>query len=196
MFYKSEFRKEIFTKRQQLGKTAIVQHAAQLAAQVFMLPAFKAAEKIGYYAACQGEADPIVIAQCAHLLGKSLCLPIMQMTPVKTVTFYEYQWGAKLVKNQFGIEEPECNQRNLVSAEQIDCYLMPLVGFDAQGNRLGRGAGYYDRYLAFTKDLPKEKRPILIGLAYEFQKIGQIIPDDWDVPMDYVVTEKTIYERL
>ena len=75
---------------------------------------------------------------------------------------------------------------------------LPVVAFDINGNRLGRGAGYYDRTLAFVNEQIEQGthiKPCLIGLAYEFQKIEQIITDKWDVALDIIVTENNIYYR-
>ena len=196
MFYKPEFRKKISERRSQLGKEAITQAAIQTASQLVMLPAFLKAKRVAYYMAAHGECDPIMIAHTAHLLGKALFLPVMQPGVQDSIAFYAYEWGSVLTQNHYGIKEPVIEGKTPVDPHSIDCYLVPLVGFDVHGHRLGRGAGYYDRYLSFTKTLPKNRRPVMIGLGYEFQKISEIIPDAWDVPMDYVVTETTIYERI
>ncbi len=71
----------------------------------------------------------------------------------------------------------------LVEDESIDVVLLPLVGFDAQGNRLGMGGGYYDRLL---KRLTA--RTLLIGIAYDFQEVRSINAKEWDMPVDEVIT--------
>ena len=68
---------------------------------------------------------------------------------------------------------------------------MPLVGFDRHGNRLGMGGGYYDRTLSFMS-MKKSPAPQLVGLSYSFQELPKIVAQDWDIPLDYVVTEKEI----
>jgi 5-formyltetrahydrofolate cyclo-ligase len=65
---------------------------------------------------------------------------------------------------------------------------MPLVGWDRQGGRLGMGGGFYDRALAGIKG------PLLVGLAHAVQEVPQVPIDDWDVPLDFVVTESALHQ--
>ena len=100
---------------------------------------------------------------------------------------------SKFIKNKFNISEPLIKNQKPVRPENLNLILAPLVAFDENCNRLGRGLGCYDLYLQFTKNTPQNKRPTLIGLAYEFQKVEKLIPKSWDVQMDFIVTEKNIY---
>ena len=70
--------------------------------------------------------------------------------------------------------------------------LAPLVVFDSNCNRIGMGGGFYDRSFEFRKN-PESKLPRLIGVAHEFQKVDQILPEDWDVRLDRIVTDQAIY---
>lgn len=89
-------------------------------------------------------------------------------------------------RNRFGILES--HRHPLLRATQMDALLIPLVGFDAHGNRLGMGAGYYDRSLA---DL-RHPRPLLIGVAFSDQQVKRLPTDPWDIPLDYVVTDRAL----
>jgi hypothetical protein len=71
-----------------------------------------------------------------------------------------------------------------------DAVLLPMNGWDAQGYRLGYGGGFFDRTLAATA-----QKPLTIGVSYELAKIPSIDPQSWDIPMDYVVTERGVYRR-
>jgi len=74
-----------------------------------------------------------------------------------------------------------------------DAILMPVVGFDRHGNRLGMGAGYYDRALRHLRDGSRRwRRPRLVGLAFACQEVERIVPSAWDIPLDVVVTERGI----
>jgi len=66
--------------------------------------------------------------------------------------------------------------------------LVPLVAFDDAGNRLGMGAGYYDRSFAFRRAAPSP--PLLVGVGYEFQRVPALAAQPWDVPLDAVLTER------
>ena len=79
----------------------------------------------------------------------------------------------------------------VASAEVVpEAVLLPMNGWDMQGYRLGYGGGFFDRTLASLA-----KRPLTIGVTYEFAKLDTIHPQSWDIPMDYVVTERGVYRR-
>ena len=93
--------------------------------------------------------------------------------------------------NRFGISEPDTNQAKEIPIQSLDIILIPLVVFDQSCNRIGMGSGFYDKALSALDN--SKKKTYLIGLAYEFQKVDQIEPNKWDIPLDYVVTEKKVY---
>jgi len=79
----------------------------------------------------------------------------------------------------------------VASAEVVpEAVLLPMNGWDMQGYRLGYGAGFFDRTLASLA-----KRPLTIGVTYELAKLDTIHPQSWDIPLDYVVTERGVYRR-
>lgn len=193
MFYKPEFRRKIREKRQQLAEPAISIAAKQVAAQLMVLPQLIDAKNIAYYLPTENELDPRFVAEYETLQNKQFYLPVLEPTS-KNLAFYAYKFNEDLFENKYGILEPETEGKTAIACHELDIIFVPLVGFDPHGNRLGRGAGYYDRTFA-TLDFSAKKRPLLIGLAYEFQKINQIEPDDWDIPMDLIITEKTVYRK-
>ncbi len=77
----------------------------------------------------------------------------------------------------------------------LDLLLLPLVGFDADGHRLGMGGGFYDRTLAALRPPRCGQRPRLVGIAHDCQRLIQIVPRPWDIPLDAVVTECRVYVR-
>lgn len=187
---KESLRHTLFEKRKQLT-TKIVTEASQKAAeQIIALSVFLNAKNIGYYSAKDGELDPIYIAQEARRLKKNLFLPVISDQSKKKMIFYSHTKTTPLIENQWHILEPNVVIEKPIEAHQLDIIFVPVLSFDDACNRLGRGAGFYDRYLACLKNT---RKPTLIGLAYEFQKLDHVPTDDWDVPMDMVVTEKNIY---
>jgi 5-formyltetrahydrofolate cyclo-ligase len=100
---------------------------------------------------------------------------------------------APLRGNMFGIAEPLQGSRGRIPVRHLDTILVPLVGFDAQGHRLGMGAGFYDRALRPRLDRSQPfRRPRLIGIAYSIQQVDRLEPAAWDVALDLVVTERGI----
>ena len=75
----------------------------------------------------------------------------------------------------------------------LDLILLPLVGFDLKGNRLGMGGGYYDRTLSYLRHRRFWIKPRLVGVAHECQKVDSLIARPWDIPLDAVVTETAFY---
>ena len=88
--------------------------------------------------------------------------------------------------NRYGIREPDIRYARYIAAEELDVIIIPCVGFDENRNRLGHGAGYYDRYLKDTKALK-------IIVAFEVQKLYEVISDENDIPADLIITEKNCY---
>lgn len=91
----------------------------------------------------------------------------------------------ELKSGHFGIREPMTEYLRLFDSGLIDLVLVPGVAFDRAGNRIGFGAGYYDR---FMKRL--QPRAVKAALAYSFQVVDLVPSDEYDIPADYIVTEK------
>lgn len=197
MFYKPEIRSKMLQRRKSLELPAIKQAAELVAAQVIQLRPFIEATHIGCYLAIEGELDPMPIMQCADSLKKQLYLPVIDTAADphhESLQFYRYNLGDPLFKGLHGISAPAHRSALPQNVTALDLMIVPLVAFDPDCNRLGRGAGHYDRTLNSIKQ-HHGRLPYLIGLAYEFQKIPHIVTDKWDVPLDTIVTEKNIYSH-
>jgi 5-formyltetrahydrofolate cyclo-ligase len=92
-----------------------------------------------------------------------------------------------LRRNPIGIAEPSGHQQ--LGARWMNIILLPLVAFDRRGNRLGNGAGFYDRALAFRARRRHWRGPLLLGLAFSAQAVDHIDREPHDVPLDGVITE-------
>ena len=117
-------------------------------------------------------------------------LPVLHPVCKGHLLFLEYGPHTTLVKNKYNIDEPELACPNVIPTSTIDAILMPLVGFDSKGNRLGMGGGYYDRTLAFTRFT--QQSPILIGIAHDEQEVDTLPYASWDIPLDVIVTPKRV----
>ena len=96
--------------------------------------------------------------------------------------FFNWSKNDPLIINKFGIPEPFTNK-----IIYPDVLLVPLVAFDNKFNRLGYGGGFYDRYL---KRIKKIKNILTIGLAYSFQEVKSIPINNYDIKLDFIITEK------
>ncbi len=119
--------------------------------------------------------------------------------PVLSRLFYDRLWFAPVTPfstfspNRFGIPEPVITPRSWLRAQELDLILVPLVGFDLEGNRLGMGGGFYDRSLEFLHDRRGWIHPKLLGLAHELQKLEALVPSPWDVPLQGIATDCALY---
>jgi 5-formyltetrahydrofolate cyclo-ligase len=132
----------------------------------------------------KGEYDARHLARTLRSRGALTALPVV-VAPKTPLVFREWHPGIELAKGALDIPYP-VNSQELTP----DAVLLPMNGWDAQGYRLGYGAGFFDRTLASLT-----KKPLTIGISYELARIPTIHPQSWDLPMDYVVTERGVYRR-
>lgn len=149
---------------------------------------FKHSQSIACYFAVENEFDCAPIITAIWDAKKNCYLPILSKT--STLAFGAYESNTILKLNRYHILEPDTS--SYFPLEQLDLVLMPLVGFDLQGHRLGMGGGYYDRTFQFLHDKTSHK-PFMLGLAYELQKMEHIPVDPWDISMNGVLTEEQLY---
>ncbi len=146
---------------------------------------YQKANTILAYNAFGAEADLTDFLQQAKLDGKRVCLPCCvsetEMVALLPKDAESFRTGA------FGILEPIPEQSEVIPPEEIDLVVCPCAGFDEHRNRMGMGAGYYDRYL------PKCNNASVIAAAYEAQKLPEICTDRHDRSMDMVITERKTY---
>jgi len=123
------------------------------------------------------------------VLKKNCYLPVVDKNSAHNLLFIKYNIRDKLVLNKFNIKEPIVKAHNIIAPENLDLVIVPLVGFDKFGNRLGSGAGFYDRAFAFLHKKNLSIRPKLVGLAFGVQQLEKIITQPWDIKLDNIVTE-------
>jgi 5-formyltetrahydrofolate cyclo-ligase len=150
---------------------------------------FLRSARIACYVPHEGELDPTPLVLRAWAMGKTVYLPVLHALAGGHLWFAPYRAGDALQANRFGIPEPVHPVCQMVLAQSLDLVLTPLVAFDARGNRLGMGGGFYDRTLAFLQRRRHWFRPRVLGLAYGFQEVPAIAPHPWDVPLQGLVTE-------
>lgn len=181
---KSSLRNMLRQRRQALSEQQQYQSAQIITNKVAELGEFQCASHVALYLANDGEVNTEALIELSHELGKSCYLPCVDG---KQMTFHRYQPGQKLVVNRYGIPEPEPSSE-LIRAEALDLVILPLVGFDELGRRLGMGGGFYDRCFAF-KNGDDETKPKLIGIAHACQKVEQLPQESWDLPLDKLICD-------
>jgi 5-formyltetrahydrofolate cyclo-ligase len=188
MSSKRDLRIELRSKRRALSPSRQRHSAARLAAHLYQLPALHRAQHIAIYWPNDGEIDPRPFITLAMQRDVQIYLPVLAANGC--MKFAAYTHSTALKKNTFGIPEPLWRRGIVKPLWKLDALLMPLVGFDGSGNRLGMGAGFYDRALASVKG--RFKQPQCWGLAHSCQQIEDLPSDVWDIPMEGVITERGV----
>ncbi|MDG0970153.1 MAG: 5-formyltetrahydrofolate cyclo-ligase [Porticoccaceae bacterium] len=186
-----DIRQQLRTARRSLASADQKKAAKALTQQLISQTYFLQAKHIGLYLANDGEIDPHGIIEVASSLNIICYLPVIDRATNNSLCFAEYDENTELKPNKFNILEPVITNKNSKPPKDLDLILMPLVGFDREGNRIGMGGGYYDRTLAFM-NTNKRDVPTLIGLAHSCQEISSIDRQSWDITLNLIVTEKQI----
>lgn len=202
--HKAQFRTTLRAQRSMLSPAEQETKAHALREIVTQLPIFLESQHIAAYWPSNGEINPLEILQHAVALGKSCYLPCVHPEDPRQLAFVRYTPGDPLHQNRLGIQEPLFEPQSVIHAQDLDLVLTPLIGFGAQGQRLGMGKGYYDRAFAFLNKGMRSKgngekqsaKPYLLGLAYAFQFVDQLPADLWDVALNGVATEQKFIEFL
>lgn len=187
---KSDLRRQLKAARNAIGP-----HARRLAAHAAMRLALREgvllrARRIAFYLPQRGEFDVRPLMNQALWMGRECLLPVLPRRG-RVMRFGRLHAATRMMPNRYGIPEPV--DVRALSARQLDVLLMPLVGFDPAGHRLGMGGGFYDATLAFMRHRRHWRKPRLIGVAYECQKVDGLPHDPWDMPLDAVLTERRLY---
>jgi 5-formyltetrahydrofolate cyclo-ligase len=146
------------------------------------LPTYRTAKRIALFFAFDGEPDLTALIRFDQ--NKEFFAPVLARGAMQ---FAAIAPTSDLEPNSYGIAEPRPVE--LIDPRALDLVLTPLVAFDRFGNRIGVGAGYYDRCFAFLRNRRHWLKPKLLGTAYSLQRIDPVEPNSWDVPLWGAVTE-------
>lgn len=189
-----ELRQQMRNQRRTLDPAEREYCAIRLAEHIAASALFRNSQHIAFYLSNDGEVDLWPLLEHAWQRDKTCYLPVLGLRHSCRLWFIPYHSNDELIPNQFGILEPQHRRsERLRKAISLDLILAPLVAFDAKGNRLGMGGGYYDRTLGFLRQRRYWRKPRLLGTAYAFQRTSHQLPvQPWDVPLDAIATEQGI----
>ncbi len=187
MTSRQQLRVRLRERRCGLGQGERRRAGRKLARQLRRLSAWANARDVAGYWPPDGEIDVRPALVEARHRGARTYLPRVLGVDLP-LRFRVWRPGMPLRRNRFGISEP-ARGPSLPRASRLDAVLVPLVGFDRRGNRLAMGGGFYDR--TFTG----HRRPALIGVAFDCQRVPRLATHWWDVPLSAVVTERGIIRR-
>ena len=189
---RQSLRKSLRQQRNALDTDTQTEHALGLDKELSRCSLFKRSKRIAAYLAADGEIDPEFLIHSAWQSNKKVYLPVLAPFTDR-LYFAPYFPNTKMKLNRYKIPEPDVHPKHWLKPQQLDLILMPLVGFDKQGNRLGMGGGYYDRSLSFMHFRKISYRPYLIGLAHQLQLVDKLPHQSHDVPMYMVATEQQLH---
>ena len=188
-----------FLRRQRQALSLHEQHLAsqRLCQYLKTLPEIRRARRLSLYLPVNGEIDPMPLLPWLRKRNVDIYLPVLRPFSTNTLWFVAYRPDTPMVKNRFGIWEPDlrfsAQRRNRLPAWALDTLIVPLVGFDANANRMGMGGGFYDRSLAFMHR--SGPSPTLIGVAHACQQVASLPVEPWDVPLKAVVSDQGCLRR-
>ena len=185
-------RKRMRDVRKRLPERTRLSSARLLGMRVSRLKCFRRSNLIACYLPADGEIDVRPLILTALQNNKRVALPVVDRNVPGRMRFANWVPGMPETRNQYGIREPLRGNRRFVATGELDMVIVPLLAFDAQGNRLGMGGGYYDRCFSFLSSRIV-KRPTLVGVAYEAQKVDRLNTEAWDIPLSWVVTNAATY---
>ena len=188
-----QLRRLLRKARRALNRAEQRRAAQGLYRQLAQNPLFRRARHVSLYLPMDGEIDPRLLLREAQRRGKKTYLPVLSAWPRTKMVFQRVRMGERFRPNRFRIPEPRIDARKQRKIWALDLILMPLVGFDDQGGRLGMGGGFYDRSLAYQARRKAWQKPVLLGLAHECQKVEKLAVASWDVPLQGTVSDKRWY---
>lgn len=177
-------------RRRSLSAPERIAAAGRLATRLLALPFAPASGAVAGYWAMDGEIT-LLSWQLQLPRDVTYCLPVLADDGL--LRFAPWRPGEPLASNRFGIPEPDVGEEALVAASDLALVVLPLVGFDAGGNRLGMGGGWYDRTFAFRNNATTAPPPWLVGAAFDFQQLEAIDREPWDVPLDATCTDANTF---
>ena len=181
---KAAQRKAGIAARRALSAAARSAADAALCRRIAALHCFQNARTLLAYAAFGGEADLSALLAEARGLGKTLAYPVCgENFSLTAAVPGEDGWEA----GAYGIRTPILSRAEILPPEALDLILVPCTAFDAACGRVGMGKGYYDRYL------PRCRNAVLLGTAFEAQRVEQAAVDAHDQRLDGFATEEGIY---
>ena len=178
---KQQLRREMLEKRRSLTTAEIATWSGRIADHFCSWPVYRNSGTVMFYLAMPDEPQTEPLIQDALQRGKRICVPLLgekygEMTAAAITSLDD------LVIGKLGLKMPNPGKTEHIPPTAIDLVVVPAVAFDRGGNRLGMGAGYYDRFLM-------GKRCLLLGVTWTCQLIDKLPCEEHDIRMRYLLTE-------
>jgi 5-formyltetrahydrofolate cyclo-ligase len=186
-----ELRQRLAEQRRALSPAERIAAAQGLRRSLEQLPEYFTDARVAGYWASHGELPLNLVIPPLAGRGQQYQLPVICRN--KHMRISPWQSGDAVQPNRYGIPEPVA-PGELLEPFQLDLVLVPLLGFDRRGHRLGHGGGYYDRSFAFLNEQVRPTEPLLVGIAYDFQELEIVNEEPWDVALDFIATNRELID--
>lgn len=181
---KNKVRKKLISLRKNISKEELLEKSNKIKNRLFKMKDFKQVSTILFYVSYNNEVCTHEMIKDSIKNRKNVVVPVTDKKNKKLILSKLESWD-ELIPGAYNILEPKKEKIKEISIKDIDLIIVPGVGFDEKGNRIGHGVGYYDNLL-------KNSKSKFIGLAFEFQVIKNIPIEEHDIKMDKIVTEERI----
>jgi 5-formyltetrahydrofolate cyclo-ligase len=173
------------TRLEAMSRDERHQKSLRIEQKLFGLDAFRIARTVCFYVGTDTEVDTVPMIEKTLAMGKRVLLPRVNLENKELNLFEIRDTRTQLLPGSLGILEPDAAQTKTVSPDDVECIIVPGLAFDKARRRLGRGLGFYDRFLA---RLPA--RVFKVALAFSFQVFPEIPHEAHDQRLNEVITEE------
>ena len=183
-YTRQQIRQQIRQRRRALTPEQQTQFALQAADRMMAYPPVLLAQTVAVFLSFDGELDTRPLIDQLWRAGKRVYLPVLHPFSPGNLLFLHYHPSSELMVNRLKIREPKLDVRDVLPLSQLDVLVTPLVAFDAAGQRLGMGGGFYDRTLQNWR----QHRLQPVGYAHDCQQVDALPTEQWDIPLPAVIT--------
>jgi len=184
---KHKIRKELIKTRKKLSKKEVLEKSNRIKKRLFGINEFKKASTILFYVSYDNEVYTHDMIKESMSNNKNVIVPISDRKNRRLILSKLNNWD-DLILGSYGILEPSKDKIKETSIEKVDLIIVPGVGFDKTGRRIGHGKGYYDNLLKNSTNA------LHIGLAFEAQIVKKIPTESHDLPVNKIITEKRVID--
>lgn len=190
-YTRQQIRQHIRLRRRALTPEQQTQFALLAADRMMAYPPVLLAHTVAVFLSFDGELDTRPLIDQLWRAGKRVYLPVLHPFSPGNLLFLHYHPNSDLVVNRLKIREPKLDVRDVLPLSQLDVLVTPLVAFDAAGQRLGMGGGFYDRTLQNWR----QHRLQPVGYAHDCQQVDALPTEQWDIPLPAVITPSKTWLR-
>lgn len=187
---KQSLRKQLLIKRSELSPEFVLENSKKIAENLLNLDIYQSSNNIMLYIATQDEVQTQKIIESAQRDKKRIFIPLIIRRDNALLPSLVIDFEKELIPGILGIYQPRKEFYRIYPPTVLDLIIVPGVAFTIRGHRLGRGGGYYDRFLSQL-----EPKTLSIALSFEMQILNKIPIDIQDIPVDYIITEERVIRR-